>query len=95
MKKFNIPLLFFLVLAIAFLPTESISAAKKDSSNAPFATTQITSGEAGGVPIGTIISWPVATDPEDMENWLECNGQTIDQQFTRNCSRLWAQTCRI
>ncbi len=34
---------------------------------------------AGGVPVGTIISWPVATDPEDMDNWLECNGQSISQ----------------
>ena len=34
---------------------------------------------AGGVPVGTIISWPVATDPEDMDNWLECNGQSIPQ----------------
>lgn len=34
---------------------------------------------AGGVPVGTIISWPVATDPEDMDNWLECNGQTVSQ----------------
>lgn len=34
---------------------------------------------SGGVPVGTIISWPVATDPEDMDNWLECNGQSISQ----------------
>lgn len=34
---------------------------------------------AGGVPVGTIISWPVATDPEDMDNWLECNGQAVLQ----------------
>ena len=32
---------------------------------------------SGGVPVGTIISWPVATNPEDMDNWLECNGQSI------------------
>ena len=32
---------------------------------------------SGGVPVGTIISWPVATNPEDMDNWLECNGQNI------------------
>jgi hypothetical protein len=33
---------------------------------------------SGGVPVGTIIAWPVATDPDDMENWLECNGQAIN-----------------
>jgi hypothetical protein len=31
----------------------------------------------GGVPVGTVIAWPVATNPEDMDNWLECNGQSI------------------
>jgi hypothetical protein len=34
---------------------------------------------AGGVPVGTVVAWPVATNPPDMENWLECNGQGIDQ----------------
>ena len=34
-----------------------------------------------GVPVGTIITWPVATNPEgwDEGKWLECNGQTISQ----------------
>ena len=32
----------------------------------------------GGVPIGTIVAWPVATNPSDWEKWLECNGQAID-----------------
>ena len=34
-----------------------------------------------GVPVGTIITWPVATNPEgwDGGKWLECNGQTISQ----------------
>lgn len=36
-----------------------------------------TKGAGGGVPVGSIIAWPVATNPEDMENWLECNGQAI------------------
>ena len=39
-------------------------------------------GEAGGggsVPVGTIIAWPVATNPSDADKWLECNGQTITQ----------------
>ncbi len=33
---------------------------------------------AGGVPVGTIVAWPVAKNPEDMDNWLECNGQTVN-----------------
>lgn len=31
----------------------------------------------GGVPVGTIIAWPSASQPEDPENWLECDGRTI------------------
>ena len=33
-----------------------------------------------GVPVGTIITWPVATNPEgwDEGNWLECNGQSVN-----------------
>ena len=38
----------------------------------------------GGIPVGTIISWPVAQNPDDFSNsdgtfnWLECNGQNFD-----------------
>ena len=39
----------------------------------------ITAKSSGGNPVGTIIAWPVAQNPEDMENWLECNGQAINQ----------------
>ena len=33
-----------------------------------------------GVPVGTIITWPVATNPEgwDEGKWLECNGQSVN-----------------
>lgn len=33
---------------------------------------------SGGVPVGTIVAWPVAKNPEDMDKWLECNGQTVN-----------------
>ena len=39
----------------------------------------ITAKNSGGNPVGTIIAWPVAQNPEDMENWLECNGQVVNQ----------------
>ncbi len=35
--------------------------------------------KGGGIPVGSIISWPVTSNPSDMEYWLECNGQTISQ----------------
>jgi hypothetical protein len=33
---------------------------------------------SGGVPVGTVVAWPTAINPEDWNKWLECNGQTID-----------------
>lgn len=43
----------------------------------------------GGVPVGTIIAWPVATNPEGWSEglWLECNGQAISQTVY---PELWA-----
>lgn len=41
--------------------------------------TDIEKGSGGGVPVGTVITWPVGSNPEDAENWLECNGQAISQ----------------
>jgi hypothetical protein len=37
-------------------------------------------GSGGGVPIGTVIAWPLAVLPSgsDKDKWLECNGQAID-----------------
>jgi hypothetical protein len=31
---------------------------------------------SGGVPVGTVVAWPVASQPEDSDAWLECNGQS-------------------
>ena len=41
------------------------------------AATNITVKSAGGIPVGTIVAWPVATNPSDWDKWLECNGQPI------------------
>ncbi len=30
-----------------------------------------------GIPIGTVVAWPVQTDPADMANWLDCDGRSI------------------
>lgn len=34
------------------------------------------SAQSGGVPVGMVVVWPVATNPADTESWLECNGQS-------------------
>lgn len=41
---------------------------------------EIKSKGAGGTPIGTIISWPVGTNPEGYEDgeWLECDGKPFN-----------------
>lgn len=81
MKKiYNIK--YIAVLVALFLLLTSVFteiASGKDSTEAPFINTVITSKSSGGVPVGTIISWPVSQNPEDMDNWLECNGQSISR----------------
>ena len=48
-------------------------------------TVKVTAKPISSIPVGTIISWPVAQNPADWQNpdgsfnWLECNGQTISQ----------------
>lgn len=36
----------------------------------------ITAKGAGGVPVGTVIVWPVSTPPDEAEKWLECDGRS-------------------
>jgi hypothetical protein len=35
--------------------------------------------KGSSVPIGTVVAWPVSSNPPDWDNWLECNGQGITQ----------------
>jgi hypothetical protein len=53
------------------------------------------------IPVGTIISWPVAQNPSDWQNsdgtltgWNVMD-KVSQRQFTRNCLRLWAIRFRI
>mgnify|MGYP002585161017 CR=1 FL=1 len=64
-------------LFLLFLPHASVYGA--DSTSFDPTKVAVEAKSSGGVPVGTIISWPVATNPEDMDNWLECNGQSISQ----------------
>ncbi len=76
MQRFrSFPLILWLFLL--FLPAQAAHGADATS----FDPTQVAvkAQGSGGVPVGTIIAWPVATNPEDMGNWLECNGQSISQ----------------
>ena len=72
--------LFWVMLILAWYPLDSH--ARITSSALPQATiNKVTDLEVeipgGGVPVGTIVAWPVATNPDDWDKWLECNGQSI------------------
>ena len=46
---------------------------------------EVTAKATSSIPVGTIISWPVAQNPADWQNsdgsynWLECSGQSISK----------------
>ncbi len=72
--------LILVMLIFVWYPLDSL--AKISSSALPQATiNKVTNLEveipSGGVPVGTIVAWPVATNPDDWDKWLECNGQSI------------------
>ena len=73
-RSFLLILSFFLALA----GTPPAIGADSNSFN-PTTVTVTAKSAGGGVPVGTIVAWPVASNPEDMDNWLECNGQTVSQ----------------
>jgi|GEM_PF-3089417 hypothetical protein len=39
--------------------------------------TNFIAAKSNGGPVGTVISWPIASMPEDAENWLECDGRAV------------------
>lgn len=73
------PLFFWLFLLPIFCaPVHGADATSFD----PTLVTVKANGTSS-IPVGTIISWPVAQNPSDWQNsdgtynWLECNGQSI------------------
>ena len=49
-----------------------------DSTNFNPVPIEVKAKSTSGVPVGTIVAWPVAANPEDMDKWLECNGQPVN-----------------
>ena len=47
----------------------------------PLSVTVTAKPPAGGVPVGSVIAWPVSRLPtgEEAEKWLECDGRSISQ----------------
>lgn len=75
LKKFRTVPPLLLVLILPLLPILAYGADATSFNPVPI---HVAAKSSGGVPVGTIIAWPVATNPEDMDKWLECNGQTIN-----------------
>lgn len=55
----------------AWLDSEEVLSSEIKKAKAP---------EGGGVPIGTVIAWPLHDDPDE-GTWLECNGQAIPEEY--------------
>jgi len=75
-KLFFILILALITWSLSLGLTSSAPAADSTSFNPT--KVQVRAKTSGGVPIGTIVAWPVATNPADWDKWLECNGQTIN-----------------
>lgn len=70
--------LFFLlpVLALGLLLAPVEDGHALDSTFKP--TSGIVTPQLGSsIPVGTVVAWPVNTNPSDWDNWLECNGDNI------------------
>ena len=77
MNRFLISLLSLVLLVLsAVWPLSSATAADASSFNP--VPIQVVAESSGGVPVGTIIAWPVAANPKDADKWLECNGQAVN-----------------
>ena len=66
-------------LALALLLLASTHVQALDATFDPTAYT-VTPVAGQGIPIGTVVAWPVHTNPSDMENWLDCDGRTVQAE---------------
>lgn len=73
-----------IMLFLFLLPLLASSSFSADSTSFDPTKVAVTAKGSSGIPVGTIISWPVAANPADFQNtdgsynWLECNGQNFD-----------------
>ncbi|MDR2821020.1 MAG: phage tail protein, partial [Desulfovibrio sp.] len=68
---------FVLPLLLALAVTSSVTFAAVDSTSFNPLPIAVEAKGSGGVPVGTVIAWPVVQNPDGFENWLECNGQSF------------------
>ena len=77
MKKRILSLFAALLFLLPLLASSPLHGA--DSTSFDPTRVEVKAKGSGGVPVGMILAWPVGQNPEDMDNWLECNGQSISQ----------------
>ena len=76
MKKRILSLFAALLFLLPLLASSPIHGADATS----FDPTRVeVKAKGAGIPVGMIFAWPVGQNPEDMDNWLECNGQSISR----------------
>ncbi len=75
MKKRILSLFAALLFLLPLLASSPIHGA--DATSFDPTRVEVKAKGSGGVPVGMILAWPVGQNPEDMDNWLECNGQNI------------------
>ena len=84
MNKFLSIILFVVIMLNGELAYSGAITDSEFSSATLASLNDITALSKGSVPVGTVIVWPVASDPEDMtnsdgtHNWLECDGQSFN-----------------
>lgn len=78
-KKFTLGMAAAMAISLPF------TAHAADATSFNPTTVKVTAKPISSIPVGTIIAWPVAQNPADMQNldgsynWLECNGQNFSQ----------------
>ena len=86
------PLFFWLFLLQIFCACAPVHGADATSFDPTLVT--VKAKGTSSIPVGTIIAWPVATNPSDWQNsdgtynWLECNGQSISASVYPELSAL-------
>ena len=74
---------FFLFAALILMSALPLTTHAADATSFDPTLVKVTAKPISSIPVGTIISWPVAQNPADWRNpdgsynWLECNGQSI------------------
>ena len=86
MKKRILSLFVALLFLLPLLASSPIHGA--DATSFDPTRVEVKAKGSGGVPVGMILAWPVGQNPEDMDNWLECNGQSISPSVYPELSAL-------